>query len=83
MTCVVLILVSGECPTSLPCSLSRHMLVDRLSKGEEVSVPSGAVPQHRFLLSGYLFKVAVFIVCLVVISLVQMGSKRVVEVLQM
>lgn len=48
-----------------------------------MSVPSGAVPQHRFLLSGYLFKVAVFIVCLVVISLVRMGSKRVVQVLQM
>lgn len=58
-------------------------MVDRLSKGEEVSVLSGAVPQHHFLLSGYLFKVVVFIVCFVVISLVRMGSKRVVEVLQM
>lgn len=59
------------------------MLVDRLSKGEEVSVSSGAMPQHRFLLSGYLFMVAVLIVCFMAISLVWMGSKRVVEVLQM
>lgn len=36
------------------------MLADRLSKGEEVSVWSGAVAEHCFVLSGYLVTVAAF-----------------------
>lgn len=50
----LLILASSMC-LSCFCSLSRHMLVDRLSKGEEVSAL-----EHCFLFSGYLFTGAAF-----------------------
>lgn len=37
----------------------------------------------NFLFSGYLFKVAVFIACFLLTSLIWMGSKRTFEVLEM